>query len=78
MLPQSLHICHGGVGGGGHLGSRVPRGAEASLLSPQVLLFPPPLHGLHHGGGLSGLSEPAAPVQGPGCHLRGAVPQLHS
>lgn len=75
---QFHHICNGGVGGVGQLGSMIPRGLEALPLSPQVLLFPPPLHGLHHGGGLSGLPEPTAPMQGPGGHLRGALPQLRS
>lgn len=59
-------------------GSKTPCHLGASLLSPQVLLLPPPLHGLHHGGGWSGLSKPPAPRQGQGRHLRGAVPQLCS
>lgn len=66
-----LHRCDGRVGGRDRRGSKIP-----CRLSPQVPLLPPPLHGLHHGGGPSRLSKPPAPGQGAGGHLRGAVPQL--
>lgn len=59
-------------------GCKSPCPLRASFLSSQILLLPSPLPGLHHGGGLSRLSEPTAPGQGAGRHLRGAVPQLHS
>lgn len=61
-----------------HQSSKMPCSLRTCPLSPQILLLPSPLHGLHHGGGLSRLSKPPAPGQGPGRHLRGAVPQLHS
>ena len=76
MLPWFLHLCDGGVGGLDQKGSKIPCLSGPLSFPPQILLLPPPLHGLHHGGGLSGLSEPPAPGQRPGCHLRGAVPQL--
>lgn len=56
----------------------MPCSLRTCPISSQILLFPSSLHGFHHGGGLSGLSKPPAPGQGPGRHLRGTVPQLHS